>query len=65
MFREQDIRDWNAAADKAARECVEDRLALSGRSEWHRAFKDARNWEVEVLQIALKVHNRYGQFVAS
>eukprot|EP00438_Fugacium_kawagutii_P013015 Skav219675 [mRNA] locus=scaffold3149:185132:187369:- [translate_table: standard] len=64
VLLEQDIRAWNAAADKAARECVEARLALSSSSEWYRSLNDARNWEVAVVQMAAKVHKRYGQFVS-
>ena len=64
LFLEQDIRAWNAAADKAARECVEARLNLSSRSQWHRSFNDARDWEVAVVQMAANVHKRYGHFVS-
>eukprot|EP00435_Cladocopium_sp_Y103_P050304 s881_g15.t1 len=64
FFLEQDIRAWNAAADKAARECVEARLTLSSRSQWHRSFNDARDWEVAVVQMAALVHKRYGHFVS-
>ena len=65
VFLERDIRAWNAAADKAARECVEARLNLAGSSQWHRAFHDARNWEVAVVQMAANVHKRYGHFVSN
>ena len=57
------LRRLNAAADVAARECMERRLQGSSRQQWARASRAAAQWEYAAIMRVADVSRRYHSFL--